>query len=146
MSNANSQNTSNAKAEPGLEKPEPINKIAIYLRSYSDNESYTTVQERELREFVDRYNRNRPWGEVVKVFRDQGMLLDTFTRPGLRALMRAIRRRQVTLVLVPEFRDLAVLPRDLFRVLRFLDRYRCGLRSRHEYLLFEDLRVDVKSR
>jgi DNA invertase Pin-like site-specific DNA recombinase len=140
MSDANSQNKSDSVSESTSH--EPTNKIAIYLRSYTANESYVAMQERELREFVDRYNRHRPWGEVVAVFRDQGLVLDTFARPGLRALMSAIRRRQVTLILVPEFRDLAVLPREFFRILRFLDRYGCGLRSQHEYLLFERLRDD----
>ncbi len=128
------------KPESAESPPEPINRIAIYVRSYSATSDFVASQEQRLREFIARRNRYRPFGEVVEVFKDQGPHYDTYSRPGLQALMSAIRSKRVTLVFVPEFRDLAMLPRDLFRLLRFFDRHRCGLRSEHEYLLFEDLR------
>lgn len=128
--------------KPGLDtsKVEPTNRIGIYIRSYSESSGVTVMQERRLRETIDSMNRYRPFGEVVEVFKDHGMSFDIDLRPGIRALKRAVRRKQVTLVFVPELRDLATLPRDLFRLLRFFDRHRCGLRSTHEYLLYEDLR------
>ena len=131
-SNDNNQNA-------GQSKPERINKIAIYLRSYSNNPSYIDIQENDLRRYVENTNRYRRFGEVVDVFRDCGTALYSLERPGIQSLMRSIQNKQVTLVLVPEFRDLAVLPRELFQILHFLDRHRCGLRSMHEYLLYEDL-------
>ena len=128
------------RPESAASQPEPTNRIAIYVRSYSMTSDFSATQERRLREIIAGLNRYRPLGEVVEVFKDRGPHYDTYSRPGLRALMSAIRRERVTLVFVPEFRDLAMLPRDLFRLLRFFDRHRCGLRSEHEYLLFEDLR------
>ena len=128
------------KSESATSQAEPTNRIGIYVRSYSVTSDFVETQERRLREIIARRNRYHPLGEVVEVFKDRGPHYDTYSRPGLQALMSAIRRKRVTLVFVPEFRDLAMLPRDLFRLLRFFDRHRCGLRSEHEYLLFEDLR------
>jgi DNA invertase Pin-like site-specific DNA recombinase len=128
--------------QSGSKVPARTNKIAIYLRSYTRDSSYADMQEQRLRELVESRNRHYPFGEVVEVFRDSGHVFGAFNRSALTQMLRAIRKRRMTLVLVPEFRDLATLPRDLFRLLRFFDRHRCGLRSLGEYLLFEDLRVD----
>jgi hypothetical protein len=53
--------------------------------------------------------------------------------------MNAIEQKQVTLVFVPEFRDLTLLTRDFLAVLNMFDRNGCGLRSANEYLLYERL-------
>ena len=122
----------------------PMNRIGIYIRSYSETSDLPAMQETRIRETIAGLNRYHALGEVTEVFIDRGHLFDFYSRPGLRALMRAVRAKRITLVFVPEFRDLATLPRDLFRVFRFLDRHRCGLRSPHEYLLFEDLRFGIE--
>jgi DNA invertase Pin-like site-specific DNA recombinase len=131
--------SNNHNQNAGQSKPERINRIAIYLQSYSKNPSYINTQENELRKYVESTNQYRRFGEVVEVFNDCGMEFYSLERPGLQSLMRSVQKKQVTLVLVPEFRDLAVLPRELFQILRFFDRHRCGLRSLHDYLLYEDL-------
>ena len=58
----------------------------------------------------------------------------------MRALMDAVEARQVDLVWVPEFLDLAAYAPDLIELIQFLRRNGCGLRSRYEYLLFESRR------
>jgi hypothetical protein len=118
---------------------EPENRIGLYVRSFSEDGHFAETMESRLRETVDRLNRYRRLGEVVAVFRDQGRLFEPNSCFGLRALKKAVRKKQVTLVFVPEFRDLTVSFRELLRLLRFLDRHGCGLRSLNEYLLYEDL-------
>jgi hypothetical protein len=117
------------------------NRIGIYIRSYSTTGGFAAMQEQRLREIIDRMNRYSPLGAVVEVFKDEGLGFGDDPRPGIQALKRAICKKQITLVFVPEFRELATLPQDFLRLLRFFARHRCGLRSAHEYLLFEDLRL-----
>ena len=130
-----------ARSEPS--SGEPTNRIGIYVRTFSATGGFAEIQEKRVREKIADMNRYRPLGEVVEVFRDHGLCHDTFSRPGFLALLRAIRRKQVTLVMVPEFHDLMALQRDLPRILRVFLRHRCGLRSLQEYLLYEDLSVET---
>lgn len=118
----------------------PANRIALYLRTFSTDGRYAKMLETELREEIAAISRYRNVGSIDYVFNDEGQSLAPKGRPGLRALMDAVEARKVDLVWVPEFLDLAAYAPDLIELIQFLRRNGCGLRSRHEYLLFESRR------
>ncbi len=111
------------------------NKIALYVSCFSTDGQYASMLEKKLRDEVESLNQYRNLGEIVEVFKDQGMPFELSLRPALQALLHAVLRKQVTLVMVPEFRDLSSRSREVFDLFRFFDEHGCGLRSLNEKLL-----------
>jgi hypothetical protein len=115
------------------------NKIAIYLKTFGSDSRYIDEKEKELRECIERLNRYHYLGEIVGVFRDFETTEFSTSLPSFKLLMNAVEQKQVTLVFIPEFRDLTFLTRDFLQLLSIFDRNGCGLRSANEYLLYERL-------
>ena len=72
-------------------------RAALYVR-VSSGEQHTEMQERALREYVQR----RGWA-LHKIYRDKGISGATTTRPGLEELLKDCRRRSIDVVVVWKF-------------------------------------------
>jgi DNA invertase Pin-like site-specific DNA recombinase len=92
-----------------------LKRAAVYAR-VSTGEQNTEVQERSLREYVNR----RGW-QLHKIYRDKGISGTKSSRPALDELMKDCRRRSIDLVVVWKFDRFA---RSLKTLISALENFR----------------------
>lgn len=110
-------------ARNNLYKPknESLHKIALYVRVSTEEQAENPEgsirnQEDRLRTAVSLKNMEGNFGEVVEVFIDRARSGKDTNRPELQRMLAAIRRKEVTLVMVSELSRLSRSIRDFSEI------------------------------
>ena len=112
-------------------------KIALYIRvsteeQASNPEGSIKSQEQRLRQCVQIRNLEGNFGEVTAVFTDRGKSGKDTNRPELQRLIKAIREKEVTLVLVSELSRLSRSIKDFCEIWELMRKNGCGFQSLRE--------------
>ena len=106
-------------------------KIALYIRVSTEEqaknpEGSIRSQEQRLRQFIEFKNNEENFGEVVSVFVDKAKSGKNTKRPELQRLLRMIRRREVTMVMVTELSRLSRSIRDFSDIWEMMKEHGCA--------------------
>lgn len=120
-----------------LLKKETAHKIALYIRvsteeQASNPEGSIKSQEQRLRQHVELQNQNGNSGEIVATFIDRARSGKDTNRPELRRLLRAIRNREVSLVIVTELSRLSRSIKDFCEIWDLMRSCECEFQSLRE--------------
>lgn len=112
-------------------------KIAFYIRVSTEEQAENPEgsirnQEDRLRQAVEYKNRNGDYGTLVGVYVDPGISAKDMRRPKLQELLRAIRSKEVDLVMVTELSRLSRNTRDFIEMWDMMREYGCGFTSLRE--------------
>lgn len=112
-------------------------KIALYIRVSTEEQAENPEgsirnQEDRLRQAVDYKNRIGDFGQIVGVFTDAGISAKDMRRPKLQELLRAIRSKEVNLVMVTELSRLSRNSRDFIEMWDMMRSLGCGFTSLRE--------------
>jgi site-specific DNA recombinase len=89
-------------------------------------------QELRLREFVKLKSLVAPFGEVTAVFSDPGVSAKDMNRPGFQKLLRAIERKEISLILVTELSRFTRSMKDFSLLQDFMRKHGCEFLSLRE--------------
>ncbi len=112
-------------------------KIALYVRVSTEEQSKNPEgsiksQEQRLRTHVDFQNQDKPFGEVFSVFIDRAKSGKDTKRPELQRLLQAVRKREVTMVMVTELSRLSRSIRDFCDMWELMRENGCQFQSLRE--------------
>lgn len=112
-------------------------KIGLYIRvsieeQASNPEGSIKNQEENLRAIVKVKNIDHSFGDVTGVFVDRGLSGKDTNRPELQRLLSAIRRREITLVMVFELSRLSRSMKDFADIWELMREHGCGIYSIRE--------------
>lgn len=112
-------------------------KIALYIRVSTEEQAENPEgsirnQEDRLRQAVEYKNRIGDFGQIVGVFTDAGISAKDMRRPKLQELLRAIRSKEVDLVMVTELSRLSRNSRDFIEMWDMMCSLGCGFTSLRE--------------
>jgi site-specific DNA recombinase len=112
-------------------------KIALYIRVSTEEQAENPEgsirnQEDRLRQAVEYKNRIGDFGEIKGVFIDPGISAKDMRRPKLQELLRAIRAKEIDLVMVTELSRLSRNTRDFIQMWDLMREYGCGFTSLRE--------------
>ncbi len=118
------------------QKGQPF-KIALYIRVSTEEQAENPEgsirnQEDRLRHAVEYKNRIGSFGEIQGVYIDAGISAKDMKRPKLQELLRAIRSREVDLVMVTELSRLSRNTRDFIEMWDMMRDHACGFTSLRE--------------
>lgn len=120
-----------------MDKFNKNHKIALYVRvsteeQASNPEGSIKSQEMRLREHVKYQNSGGNFGKIVKVFIDRAKSGKDTNRPELQKLLRAIRKKEVTLVLSCEISRLSRSLKDFCSMWELMRENGCEFQSLRE--------------
>lgn len=106
-------------------------KIALYIRVSTEEQAENPEgsiknQEQRLRDAVRYRNQNSSFGEIVTVYTDAGISAKDMKRPQLQAMLKAIRNKEIDLVMVTELSRLSRNNRDFLGMWDMM--HDCGCR------------------
>jgi site-specific DNA recombinase len=112
-------------------------RIALYVRVSTEEQAENPEgsirnQEDRLRAAVALRNMEGPFGEIVEVFIDRARSGKDTNRPELQRMLAAIRRKEVTLVLVTELSRLSRSIKDFSEIWEMMRASSCGFQSLRE--------------
>lgn len=112
-------------------------KIAFYIRVSTEEQAENPEgsirnQEDRLRLAVEYKNRTGNFGEVVGVYTDPGISAKNMKRPQLQELLRAVRNREVNLIMVTELSRLSRNTRDFIQIWDLMRENGCRFTSLRE--------------
>jgi DNA invertase Pin-like site-specific DNA recombinase len=112
-------------------------RIAFYIRVSTEEQAENPEgsirnQEDRLRLAVEYKNRQGNFGELKHVFVDPGISAKNMKRPQLQELLRAIRNREIDLVMVTELSRLSRNTRDFIQMWDMMREYGCRFTSLRE--------------
>lgn len=112
-------------------------KIALYIRVSTEEQAENPEgsiknQEDRLRQAVEYKNRNGNFGEIKATFVDPGISAKNMKRPKLQELLRAIRAKEIDLVVVTELSRLSRNTRDFIEMWDMMKIHGCGFTSLRE--------------
>lgn len=112
-------------------------RIALYVRVSTEEQAENPEgsirnQEQRLREAVEYKNRNGTFGAISGVFIDAGISAKDMRRPKLQELLRAIRNKEIDLVMVTELSRLSRNTRDFIQMWDMMRAYGCRFQSLRE--------------
>jgi site-specific DNA recombinase len=112
-------------------------KIGIYIRVSTEDqaanpEGSLKSQEQRLRQQVTQRNQDGDFGKIVRVFVDRAKSGKDTNRPELQKLLKAIREKEVTLVLVTELSRLSRSIRDFCTIWDLMRENACDFQSLRE--------------
>lgn len=114
-----------------------LHKIALYIRVSTEEqaknpEGSIKSQEQRLRQYVDFKNMESPFGEVRTVYVDRAKSGKDTNRPQLQRLLQAIRKEEISLVMVTELSRLSRSIRDFSDIWELMRAHNCGFLSLRE--------------
>ena len=112
-------------------------KIALYIRVSTEEQAENPEgsirnQEDRLRDAVTYKNRNGNFGEIKGVYIDPGISAKDMRRPRLQELLRAIRHKEIDLVMVTELSRLSRNTRDFIQMWDMMRAHGCRFQSIRE--------------
>ena len=112
-------------------------RIGLYIRVSTEEQAENPEgsirnQEDRLRQAVDYKNRMGGFGEIQGVFVDPGISAKDMRRPKLQELLRAIRAKEIDLVMVTELSRLSRNTRDFIQMWDLMREHGCGFTSLRE--------------
>jgi site-specific DNA recombinase len=112
-------------------------KIALYIRVSTEEQAENPEgsirnQEDRLRHAVEYKNRYGSFGEIKGVFVDAGISAKNMKRPQLQELLRAIRAKEIDLVMVTELSRLSRNTRDFIEMWDMMRDHGCQFTSLRE--------------
>jgi len=112
-------------------------KIAFYIRVSTEEQAENPEgsirnQEDRLRSAVEYKNRHGNFGEIVGVYVDPGISAKNMKRPKLQELLKAIRNKEIDLVMVTELSRLSRSTRDFIQMWDLMNEHGCGFTSLRE--------------
>lgn len=112
-------------------------KIAFYIRVSTEEQAENPEgsiknQEDRLRLAVEYKNRSGNFGELVGIYTDAGISAKDMKRPQLQNLLRAIRNKEVDLVMVTELSRLSRNTRDFIGIWDLMREHGCRFSSLRE--------------
>ena len=112
-------------------------KIALYIRVSTEEqagnpEGSIKSQEQRLRTHVDFQDHDKNFGEVVSVFVDRAKSGKDTKRPELQRLLQAVRKQEVTMVMVTELSRLSRSIRDFCDMWELMRENSCQFQSLRE--------------
>lgn len=115
----------------------PNYKIALYVRVSTEEQAENPEgsiknQEQRLREAVEYKNRSGTFGTISGVFIDAGISAKDMRRPKLQELLRAIRNKEIDLVMVTELSRLSRNTRDFIQMWDMMRAHGCRFQSLRE--------------
>lgn len=118
-------------------KPTNKRKIGLYIRvsteeQASNPEGSIKSQEQRLHQHVEFKNHDGHLGEVTNVFIDAGRSGKDTNRPELQRLLKAIREKEIDLVLVSELSRLSRSIKDFCGIWDLMREHGCGFQSLRE--------------
>ena len=115
----------------------PQHKLGLYIRVSTEEQAQNPEgsiknQEENLRAVIKVKNMDKPFGEVAGVYIDRGLSGKDTNRPELQRLLSAIRRREITLLMVFELSRLSRSIKDFADIWGLMQESGCGLYSIRE--------------
>ena len=112
-------------------------KIGLYVRVSTEEQAENPEgsirnQEDRLRQMVQLKNLESPFGEIVGLFVDRAKSGKDTNRPELQRLLEAIRRREISLVMVSELSRLSRSIKDFSGIWELMQACGCGFLSLRE--------------
>jgi site-specific DNA recombinase len=112
-------------------------RIALYIRVSTEEQAENPEgsirnQEDRLRQAVEYKNRIGNFGEIAGIFIDPGVSAKDMRRPKLQELLRAIRAKEIDLVMVTELSRLSRNTRDFIQMWDLMREHGCGFTSLRE--------------
>ena len=108
-------------------------RIALYVRASTEEqctvEGTLKNQEERLRAEVRYRNQNSVYGEIVAVYIDAGKSAKDMNRPELQRMLQAIKRKEITLVMVTELSRLSRSVKDFVGMNDFFREHGCKFAS-----------------
>lgn len=116
---------------------ESLYRCGLYVRVSTEEQAENPEgsiknQEQRLREFVKLKNHVAPFGEVAGVYSDPGFSAKDMNRPGFQKLLKAIKRKEINLILVTELSRLTRSMKDFGLLQEFLKKNECEFLSLRE--------------
>jgi site-specific DNA recombinase len=127
-------------ARNNLYKPKSTtttHRIALYIRVSTEEQAENPEgsirnQEERLRAAVKLQNMDKPFGEIVEVFIDRARSGKDTNRPELQRMLSAIRRNEISLVMVSELSRLSRSIKDFSEIWELMRAANCGFQSLRE--------------
>lgn len=112
-------------------------RIAIYIRVSTEEQTLNPEgslrsQELRLREAVEWKNKASGFGEIAGVYIDAGISAKDMNRPKLQEMLKAIRNKEIDLVMVTEVSRLSRNMRDFLGMWDMIHEHGCSLMSLRE--------------
>jgi len=112
-------------------------KIGLYIRVSTEEQAENPEgsirnQEDRLRQAVEYKNRNHDFGEIKGAYIDAGISAKNMKRPKLQELLKAIRSKEIDLVMVTELSRLSRNTRDFIEMWDMMRDYGCSFTSLRE--------------
>jgi len=108
-------------------------KIALYLRTASQDQENPQesleAQEKKLRNLVRSRNRRGRFGRIAGLFADPGYSGMDSNRPALKALLEAVRRNEIDVVLVSDVARLSRSMKQLIDLMTSMAAHQCQLET-----------------
>lgn len=108
-------------------------KIALYLRTASedqeDSQNSLEAQEKKLRNLIRSRNRREHFGKIVRCFSDSGCSGMDQNRLGLKALLEAVKQREMDIVLVSDIARLSRSMKHLIEVMTMIAVNQCRIET-----------------
>ena len=112
-------------------------KIALYIRVSTEEQAENPEgsirnQEDRLRQAVEYKNTHANFGKICGVYTDAGISAKDMRRPKLQELLRAIRQKEIDLVMVTELSRLSRNSRDFIEMWDMMRAHGCRFTSLRE--------------
>ena len=116
-----------------LISPKTGHRIALYLRTASedqrDSQNFLEAQEKNLRNLIRSRNRREHFGKIVKRCADSACSGMDHDRSGLKALLKAVKRKEIDVVLVSEVARLSRSMKHLVEIMTTMAVNQCRLET-----------------
>jgi len=112
-------------------------KIGTYLRVSTEEQTLNPEgsiknQEQRLRDAINYRNQNSNFGELVGVYTDAGISAKDMNRPELHRLLKAVKAKEINLIMVTELSRLSRNNRDFLQMWDMMRDFGCSFMSLRE--------------